>query len=134
MEDVIVSLTGRTSPDVGQCEAEFLHVVQVPKQDLVVDRRPEVSGLEEVNGVEVCDVDSPGVGRGGVGTVLLNMHAEKAGVNAVDLLESEHGAGSEGEVVVHFAGVDKSKLNDRLRIIRYPSRYGFVNIKLKKKQ
>ena len=109
MEDIVVSFTWRTSPDVSQGEPQFLHVIQVSKKNLVVDRRTKVSGLEEVNGVEVGNVDAPGVGRGRVGAVLLDVHAEETGVDAVDLLEGEHGSGAEREVVLHLAGVDVSK-------------------------
>ena len=108
VEDVVVALAGRAGPDVGEREAQLLHVVEVAEQDLVVHRRAEVSGLEEVNGVEVGDVDAARVGRGRVRAVLLHVHAEEADVHAVDLLEGEHGAGAEREVVVHLAGVDES--------------------------
>lgn len=62
MEDVIVSFARRTSPNVCKSIAQLLHVVQVSEKDFVVNGRPEVSGLEEVDRVEVGNVHPPGVG------------------------------------------------------------------------
>ena len=108
MEDVIVSFTWRTSPDMCQGETQLLHIVQVAEKDLVIHGRSEVSGLEEVNRVQVGDVDAPGVRGGGVRAILLDVHAKETGIDAVDLLERKHRTGTEREVVIHLAGVNVS--------------------------
>ena len=49
MEDVVVAFRWRTGPDVGHRVAESLHVVQISKENLVIDVRSEFSWLEEVD-------------------------------------------------------------------------------------
>ena len=71
MEDIVVALRGRASPDVRERVAELLHVVEVAEEDLVVDGGAEVARPEEVTRVQVGDVDAARVGRRGVGAVLL---------------------------------------------------------------
>ena len=108
VKDVVVSLARGTGPDVRQGVSQLLHVVQVAEQDLVIDRSPEVSRPEEVDRVEVRDVDSSSVGHGRVRSVLLDVHAEEADVDAVDLLEGEEGSGAVRKRLAHFAGVNES--------------------------
>ncbi len=62
VEYVVVSLTGRTSPYVSERVSQLLHVVEITKEDLVVDGSSEVPRLEEVDGVQIGDVNSARVG------------------------------------------------------------------------
>ena len=75
------------------------------KKDLMVDGSSEVSWFEEVDGVEVGDVDAPGVGLRTLGAVLLHVHPKEADVHSVLLLEGEHRASPVREVVQHVASV-----------------------------
>ena len=79
--------------------------VKRTEKDLVVDSSSEVSWFEEVDGVEVGDVDPPGVGLGALRAVLLHVHPKETHVHPVLLLEGEHGAGAVWEVVQHVASV-----------------------------
>ena len=90
---------------MSQGVAQLLHVLEVTQEDLVVDRRPEESGLEEVDTVQVGDVDSPGVGLWALAPVLLDVHAEETDIHAVDLLESEQRPGAIGKLFRHVAVV-----------------------------
>ena len=105
VEDVVVALAGRTSPDVGEREAHLLHVVEIAEKDLVVDRRSEVPRPEEVHRVEVGNVHPARVGHGRVRAVLLHVHAEETDVDAVNLLEGKEGACTERERLAHLASV-----------------------------
>ena len=105
MENVVVSFAGRASPDVSKGVAQLLHVLQVPEEDFVVDRRPEQPGLKEVHTVQVGDVDTSGVGLGAVAAVLLDVHAEETHVDAVDLLEGEQRSSAVRELVGHLRQV-----------------------------
>ena len=49
----------------------------------MVDSSPEVSRFEEVDGVKVGDVDTPGVGLGALRPVLLDVHPKEADVDPV---------------------------------------------------
>ena len=109
VEDVVVAFAGRTGPNMSQSVTKALHVIEVTEQDLVVDARPEVSRREEVNRVQVGNVNSSSVWRRTFGPVFLNVHAEEADVNSVDLFVSEQRPGSVGEVVLHLVRVDKPK-------------------------
>lgn len=66
---------------------KLFDVIQVAQKDFMVDCSSELSWFEEVYGVEVGDVDPPGVRRGTLWAVLLHMHAEETHVRAVDLLK-----------------------------------------------
>ena len=68
----------------------------------MVDRRPEQPGLKEVHTVQVGDVNTSGVGLGTFTSVLLDVHAEEAHVDTVDLFEGEQGSGSVRELVRHL--------------------------------
>ena len=97
----------------------------------MVDSRSEFARLKEVNAVEVRYVDSsikeinvascmihvvshvvvrevePAVGDWRIGAVLLNVHAEKADVNSVDLLKSEHRLRSIRKRLLHLASINE---------------------------
>lgn len=107
VEDVIVSFARWTGPDVSKREAQLLHVVQVPEQNLVINRSTEMSRPEKVNRVEVCNVNSASVRHRRIGSIFLNVHTEEANVNAVDLLESEQGPSPIRKSLAHFSGVNK---------------------------
>ena len=62
----------------------------------MVDSSSEVSWFEEVDGVKVGDVDTPGVGLGALRPVLLDVHPKEADVNSVLLLKGEHSARDTG--------------------------------------
>ena len=49
----------------------------------------------------------PGVGERCVGAVLLDVHAEEADINAVDLLKREHRLRSVRKCLLHLASVHK---------------------------
>ena len=71
----------------------------------MVDSSSEVSWFEEVDGVKIGNVDTPGVGLWALRPVLLDVHPEEADVDPVLLLEGEHGAGTVWEVIQHVASV-----------------------------
>ena len=71
----------------------------------MVDSSSEVSWFEEVDGVKVGNVDTPGVGLWALRPVLLDVHPEEADVDPVLLLEGEHGAGAVWEVIQHVPSV-----------------------------
>ena len=71
----------------------------------MVDSSSEVSWFEEVDGVKVGYVDTPGVGLWALRPVLLHVHPEEADVDPVLLLECEHGAGAVWEVIQHVPSV-----------------------------
>ena len=71
----------------------------------MVDSSSEVSRFEEVDGVKVGDVHTPGVGLGALRPVLLDVHPKEADVNSILLLEGEHSTRAIGEVVQHVTSV-----------------------------
>lgn len=71
----------------------------------MVHGRPEVSRLEEVHAVQVGDVHPPLVGLWAVRAVLLDVHAEKTDLGAVDVLEGEQGLHPVREGLGHLAVV-----------------------------
>lgn len=105
MEDVVVAFRRRTGPDVGHRVAESLHVVQISKENLVIDVRSEFSWLEEVDWIQIGDVDSsgnwnnkntpfqiflPSVWSLAIAAVLLNVQTKEADFSAIDHFEREH--------------------------------------------
>lgn len=91
VEDVVVALRRWAGPDVRHRVAESPHVFQVAEQNLVVDVSTQMTWLEEVHRVEICDVHSTAIGRRAVAAVLLDVEAEEAHLHAVDHLEGEDG-------------------------------------------
>lgn len=73
----------------------------------MVDGCPEVSGFEEVHAVQVRDVHSSLIGRRAVRAVLLHVHAEKAHICPVDVLECKQGFHPVGEGLGHLSAVHK---------------------------
>lgn len=71
----------------------------------MVHGRPEVSRLEEVHAVQVGYVHPPLVGLRAVRAVLLDVHAEKADLGPVDVLEGEQGFHPVREGLGHLAVV-----------------------------
>lgn len=92
-----------------------LDVLQVAEQDLVVHRRPEVSGFEEVHAVQVGDVHPPLVGLRAVRAVLLDVHAEEAHLGPVDVLEGEQGLHPVREGLRHLSVVHEPALGGKGR-------------------
>lgn len=62
MEDVVVTLTWRTSPDVTSDEPHSFNILQVSNEYLMIDSRPQVTRLEKVHTVQVGDVHTPLIG------------------------------------------------------------------------
>lgn len=116
---------------------QFLDVLQITDENLVVNCCPKHTRSEEVNTVKVryvypsvkrhTNVRSrlssqksslgslgarkkgflPGVGERALRAVLLYVHAEETHIDAIDLLESEKCFGSVGEALSHLVVVDK---------------------------
>lgn len=134
VEDIIISFTGWTGPDMTCCIPETgreissqsgslagvmfekvwtyllpqpLDILQVSQQDLVVDNSSEVSRFKEVHAVQIWDVHSSLIGRGTVWAVLLNVHAEKTHICSVDVLERKQGFHPVREGLRHLSGVHK---------------------------
>lgn len=84
-----------------------LDILQVAKQDLVVDSSPEMSRSEEVHAVQVRDVHSSLVGRRAVRAVLLDVHAEEAHICSVDVLKCKQGFHPVREGLGHLSAVNK---------------------------
>ncbi len=59
MEDVVVSLTRWTGPNVGRCETLTLCVEQVTNEDFMINVSSVLLWLEKVHRIEVSDVDTP---------------------------------------------------------------------------
>jgi hypothetical protein len=98
---------------------QLLHVVHVPQQYLVVDGGPELARFEKMNRVQVGDVDAPGVRRRTLGSVLLDVHPEKAHVDAVYFLESEQSFRPVGELRRQLSSFDKFTPHPRLHFDRF---------------
>ena len=97
VEDVVLTLERGTRPDEARREPALLDVLQVADENLVVavgakraalarrhldPRRPKV-----LDGIEVGEVHAPGVGRGTLAAVLLDVDAQQTDVDALNLLE-----------------------------------------------
>mmetsp|Transcript_2949 Transcript_2949/g.13297 ORF Transcript_2949/g.13297 Transcript_2949/m.13297 type:complete len:236 (-) Transcript_2949:1518-2225(-) len=97
VEDVVLTLERGTRPDEARGEPALLDVLQVADENLVVavgakraalagghldPRRPKV-----LDGIEVGEVHAPGVGRGTLAAVLLDVDAQQTDVDALNLLE-----------------------------------------------
>lgn len=65
----------------------------------MVDQRPEVFGVEEVDAVQVGDVDSPGVGSCTVRAILLDMEAEETDFTAINLFKDKQSLCSVGKLL-----------------------------------
>lgn len=69
------------------CVAAVTHMVQVLQQYLAVHCRPILCRLKKINGIHVCDVNSPSVWLRVLSAIFLHVHAEKAHIDAVQFLE-----------------------------------------------
>lgn len=116
MKDVIIPFTGWTGPDMTRCKPLPLDILQVAQQDLMVDSCPEVSRFEEVHTVQVRDVHSSLIWRWAVCAVLLNVHAEKTHICAVDVLECKQGFHPVREGLRHFSTVHEPGLHAWLHL------------------
>ncbi|RNA39021.1 hypothetical protein BpHYR1_053195 [Brachionus plicatilis] len=103
MKYVVVAFGRRTSPNVRPLKALPLGVVQVADEQLVVDVGAQFLGPKKEHRVQVGDVDAARVRMGHFGAVLLDVHAEKADIGAVYVLEGEYGFGAKGELFDEFA-------------------------------
>lgn len=111
MEDVVVALGRRARPNMGHGVAQLLHIVQVTKQNLMVDCRSELARSEEMHRVQVGDVNPPGVRIGALRSIFLHVHAKEAYIRAIDLFKCKQCFGSVGKLIGQLTWVAKSKIH-----------------------
>ena len=98
VEDIVIALGRRTTPDVGSVETTLLDETEVFDKNLVIDSCAEATRLKVVDRVEVRDVDASAVGGWAIMPVLVDVHAKQKDVNAVNLLEQENALCADREV------------------------------------
>ena len=95
-EDEVVAPLRRARPDVRRGKAPPPAPVQVGHQELVVDLGPRRARPEVLHGIQVGHVDALR-GRAARVAELVDVHGEDAEVDAVVLLEEDHGPRLEGD-------------------------------------
>lgn len=98
VEDIVIALGRRTTPDVGSVETTLLDETEVFDKNLVIDSRAVATRLKVVDRVEVRDVDASAVGGWAIMPILVDVNAKQKDVNTVNLLEQENALCADREV------------------------------------
>lgn len=98
IEDVVIALGRRATPNVRGVEATLLDESKVLDEDLVIDGRAEAARLEIVDRVEVGNVDASAIGSRTIMPILVDVHAKEKNVNTMNLLKEKDALCTNGEL------------------------------------
>ena len=89
IEDVVIALGRRATPNVRGVEATLLDESKVLDEDLVIDGSAEATRLEIVDRVEVGDIDASTIGSRTIMSVLVDVHTKEEYINTMNLLKEK---------------------------------------------
>lgn len=107
MKDIVISFTWGTGPNMSCHIPQFLHILEISDEDLMVNSCPEAAGPEEMNTVQIRYVYTPCIWWGAIRAVFLHMHPKKAHIDSIDLLKSEECFGTIWERFRHLSRIHK---------------------------